>query len=241
MKDYEHYLPKYYKISRDIIAQIQRGDLLPGMRILSENEIIAKYKVSNTTARKTLQEIENTGWAIRVKGKGTYVQTKNIERSVTRILGFTKNMIEAGYTPSTRLLDLKVVKDEYSDVINGRRYTMRGPLFMIKRLRFADHIPMMLEVRYISSSFCTGIDKKDLEQPLYDIYENDYSIRLTEVNQMIRTIIIDDKETEKHFEIESPTPAFLVNGVTFCGKELILEMERSIYRGDKYSFSVRAT
>ena len=37
-----------------------------------------------------------------------------------------------------------------------------------------------------------------------------------------------------------PIPAFRVEGVTFCGKEMILEMEDSIYRGDKYRFSVCA-
>lgn len=36
-------------------------------------------------------------------------------------------------------------------------------------------------------------------------------------------------------------PAFRVEGVTFCGKEMILKMEDSIYRGDKYRFSIRAT
>jgi DNA-binding GntR family transcriptional regulator len=31
-----------------------------------------------------------------------------------------------------------------------------------------------------------------------------------------------------------------VEGITFCEKELIFEAEESIYRGDKYKFSVRA-
>jgi hypothetical protein len=35
-------------------------------------------------------------------------------------------------------------------------------------------------------------------------------------------------------------PGFLVDGATFCGNEIILEMEKAIYRGDKYSFGVRA-
>ena len=95
------HIPKYYKISQEIISRIQGGELLPGMKVPSENQIINRYSVSNTTARKILQEIEMAGWAIKIKGKGTYVRTKNVERTVTRILGFTKNMIEAGYTPTT--------------------------------------------------------------------------------------------------------------------------------------------
>lgn len=234
-------IPKYYKISQDIIVRIKSGVLRPGMKIPSENEIIRDFNVSNTTARKILQEIVNAGWAYRVKGKGTFVRTRDVERSVTRILGFSRNMIEAGFSPSTRLLESFVVNKDYSDTINGRIYKMNAPLLKIRRLRYADDIPMMLETRYISMALCEGIDKKDLSQPLYDIYEQNYNIKMTEVQQMIRTILISDAITEELFGITQPTPAFLVKGVTFCGSELILEMEKSIYRGDKYSFSVRAT
>ena len=234
-------VPKYYSISREIINRIKSGELRPGMKIPSENEIIRDCHVSNTTARKTLQEIVSAGWAYRVKGKGTFVRTRNIERSATRILGFSKNMIEAGYKPSTRLLESTIVKQGYADTINGRKYTMPGPVLKIRRLRYADDTPMMLEVRYINLALCPGIMEKDLSLPLYDIFEQDYDIKMKEVNQMIRTIIISDMVTDELFDIHEPTPAFLVNGVTFSGKEIILEMERSIYRGDKYSFSVRAT
>jgi GntR family transcriptional regulator len=46
--------------------------------------------------------------------------------------------------------------------------------------------------------------------------------------------------TEKSFDTNGPIPAFRVEGVTFRGKEVILEMEDSTYRGEKYLVSVRA-
>jgi GntR family transcriptional regulator len=232
-------LPLYYKISREIIARIQRGELLPGMQLPSENEIIRDFQVSNTTARKILNEIEGLGWAIKIKGKGTFVQTNQIERSATRILGFNRNMIEAGYVPSTKLLSTSVLKEGYSAAIGGRRYSMTGPVFKIHRLRFANDIPMMLEVRYISVQFCPGIEKQSFEGSLYDIYEKVYGITLTEVIQDLSAIDMDEI-VRGFFDIQKPIPAFLIDGVTFCGKEMILEMEKSIYRGDKYRFVVRA-
>ena len=102
-------LPKYYTISQQIIGEIKAGRLLPGMRVPSENQIRAEFGVSNTTARRILQEVESTGWAVRIKGSGTFVRTTNVERSVTRILGFTRNMIEAGCTPTTKVLDAKTL------------------------------------------------------------------------------------------------------------------------------------
>jgi GntR family transcriptional regulator len=235
------HIPKYYRISQEIISTIQSGVLKPGMKIPSENEIINNYKVSNTTARKILQEIELAGWATKVKGKGTVVRTQNVERTVTRILGFTKNMVEAGYTPRTRLLSTKVIRKGYSTIINKRRYSLAGPVFMIHRLRYADDIPMMLERRFISLTMCPDIDKMKFEGSLYQIYEQAYGVNMTEVYQELSTVLIEDARIKKLFELTRPIPAFRVDGVTFCGREMILEMEESVYRGDKYKFSVRAT
>jgi GntR family transcriptional regulator len=83
-------LPKYFQISQDIISRIRSGQLIPGMQIPSENEIIQHYQVSNTTARRSLHEIEAAGWGKRIKGKGTFVRDRNVQRSATRILGFTR-------------------------------------------------------------------------------------------------------------------------------------------------------
>lgn len=241
MKLENQHLPLYYQISRRIISRIQKGELLPGMRIPSENEIVKKYNVSNTTARKTLNEIESLGWAVKVKGKGTFVQKNTIERSVTRILSFTKNMLEAGYTPSTKLLNSRIIPEGYSALISGRRYNLKGPVFKIHRLRFANDIPMMIEVRYISMQLCPGIEKLSFEGSLYDnIYKSVYNLNLTEVIQDLGAIMMDTGIRE-FFDIKESIPAFLIEGVTFCGKEMILEMEKSIYRADKYRFTVRAT
>jgi GntR family transcriptional regulator len=232
-------VPKYYRISRQIIDMICSGRLKPGMRIPSENEIMREYKVSNTTARRSLQEIEAAGWGMRIKGKGTFVRERNVQRSASRILGFTRNMLEAGYNPSTKVLDSRKIAEGYSGTINGRRYVMQGPVYKIHRLRFADDIPMMIEVRYISMKFCPGIEKQDFTRSLYEIYEKHYNLQLIEIQQVLSTVTVD-AGTQGFFNVREPIPSFRVEGVTFCGKEMILEMEDSIYRGDKYRFTVCA-
>ena len=232
---------KYVKISREIITRIQSGELKPGMRVPSENEIMQQYKVSSTTARKALNELEQAGYASKIKGKGTFVLVRNVGRTVTKILGFSSNMRQSGRKPSTKVLGLKLIKSGYSATINGRWYSINGPVMRIRRLRFADDIPMMLEERYISLKFCPNIDEKELEGSLYDIYEDIYGLQLTEINQMLSATVITDKKIQGLFESNIEMPALFVNGVTFCAKETILEMEESIYRGDEYRFSVKAT
>jgi GntR family transcriptional regulator len=98
---------------------------------------------------------------------------------------------------------------------------------------------MMLEVRYISMEFCPDVEKQNFMDSLYDIYQEHYGLSLVEVQQTLSTVMIDTS-TQRFFDVREPIPAFRVEGVTFCGKEMILEMEDSIYRGDKYRFSVSA-
>jgi GntR family transcriptional regulator len=231
--------PKYFQISREIISMIQRGDLRPGSPVPSENEIIERHKVSNTTARKALHELEKEGWVMRVKGRGTFVRDRTVVRAINRIFGFTKNMIEAGRKPMTRLIGFHLRNEDHSQTINGRAFTLKAPYCEIERIRYADNIPMMAEVRCISLHFCPDIHRRNLEQSLYRVFEKDYGIHLTEINQMVSAVLLDGEEL-KHFNLEKPVPAFRVEGVSFCGKDLIIEMEDSIYRGDMYRFAAKA-
>lgn len=240
MADPKQSIPKYYQIAQGIIRVIHKGDLLPGDKIPSENDIMNKYAVSNTTARKTLQEIERGGWVTRIKGKGTYVNRNKVERAANKILSFTKNMLQMGRKPSTRVLDTRVLQKDYSATINGRRYKMQKPVCKIHRLRFADDVPMMLETRYVSLAFCPGIDKVNLEGSLYKIYEKQYNLQLKEIDQMLSVVMLAPG-LQGFFDLKAPAPAFRVEGVTFCGKEMILEMEDSLYRADRYSFGIKAT
>lgn len=231
--------PKYFQIAREIIAQIQSGRLWSGSPVPSENEIIAKHRVSNTTARKALHELEKEGWVTRVKGKGTFVRDFTVLRTINRIFGFTKNMVEAGRKPTTRLIGFHLRDEDRTQTINGRSFTLKAPICEIERIRYADGIPMMKETRYISLGLCPDIQRKNLEQSLYEVFEREYGIHLTEINQMVSAVLLE-KEQLKHFNLEQPVPAFRVEGASFCGKNLIIEMEDSVYRGDMYRFAAKA-
>jgi GntR family transcriptional regulator len=235
----KHSPPKYFQISREIIALIQMGKLSAGSPVPSENEIIEKFLVSNTTARKALHELEKEGWVTRVKGKGTFVKDQTVVRAINRIFGFTKNMVEAGRKPATKLIGFRLHTSDHTQTVNGRKFILKGPYCEIERIRFADGLPLMKEKRYISLGLCPDIQRKNLEQSLYSIFAKDYGIHLTEIIQMVSAVLLDCEQL-KPFNLEKPVPAFRVEGVSFCSKDLIIEMEDSIYRGDMYRFAAKA-
>jgi GntR family transcriptional regulator len=242
-------LPKYLLISQQIITSIKNGDLVPGMQIPSENDIRRRFGVSNTTARKVLHEIELRGLATRVKGRGTFVRNMTTDHSVERALGsinmtrsgFDENMLREGFVPSIRVLEKAVLQNGFFVNIAGHEYRIKGPVFKLHRLRIADNLVMKDEIRYVSMSICKKVDKTKIEDyaSLFEMYEKKYHLQITKVRQNLTTRIMSETETS-HFELDEPVSVFELNGATFCAKDMIVEIETSIYRGDKYRFSVES-
>jgi GntR family transcriptional regulator len=232
-------MAKYRQITQEIISRIETGLLLPGMRVPSENEIREAYAVSNTTARKALQDLEVLGYAERQKGRGTFVRERTLPRAANKILSFTANMRQAGRVPSTRVLYTGLVETGYTVRLMGETVELPGPAYKIHRLRFADDTPVLLEVRYISRDLCPDIDKKNLESSLYDVYSDDYDLILSRVDQSLEAIMIGESAVQ-FFGVPAETPGFLVEGATYAAPGRLLELEHSIYRGDTYKFFVSA-
>ena len=238
--------PKYLEICQDIIDGIEKGSLLPGDNIPSENELIKKYKISNTTARKSLQELELKGWATRIKGKGTFVLNRTEDKHITRVLGsfdaikesFTNNLIKEGFTPRNIILEKIVLENGISSEINNRHLIIDGPVLKIHRLRYGDNVLLKDETKYISMAICPKINILDLDQPLIGIYQRNYNLHLDSVQRSLSNMIMAPSDKNNYFGNEIPIAVFVLDGAIFCENGKIVEIENSYYRGDKYRFTI---
>jgi GntR family transcriptional regulator len=238
--------PKYIEISKEIIAKIESGELHPGDRIPSENDIIGTYGVSNTTARKSLLNIENLGWARRIKGKGTFVLNRSKEMHLTRILGsfhairesFNENLIKEGFAPKNIILEKTILENGISAGVNGKTYRIEGAILKLHRLRYANDILMKDETRFISMDLCRDIHLIDMEKAFLQIYEDEYHLNIAEIQRTLNTSIFFPNEAHNYFRADVPLPVFVFNGVKICDNHDVVEIEHSYYRGDKYSFSI---
>ena len=239
-------IPKYIAISREIIQKIETGEYQPGDQIPSENDLIKTFAISNTTARKSLLEVELRGWASRIKGKGTFVLNRTEDKHLTRALGsfnamkesFTDNLVREGFTPKNMILEKTVLENGISSHINNRHYIIEGPVLKIHRLRYGDDLLLKEETKYISMSICPKINRLDLDQPLISIYEEKYHLSLENVERTLGNAIIHPGEVNTYFENETPLAVFILDGAIFCRHGKIVEIEKSLYRGDKYKFSI---
>jgi len=241
-------MPKYLAISKEIIEKIKSGDLQPGDRVPSENDLIKMYSVSNTTARKSLLEVEMNGWANRIKGKGTFVLNRSDDRHLTRVLGsffamresFTENLIREGFTPKNIILEKTVLAGGFFSNINNHHFIIDDKVLKIHRLRYADDILLKDETRYISLALCPKVIMHDLEEPRLKLYEEYYHLQLEKAERTIGTSIIQPKAPGNYFENDIPLALFTLDGAIVCSDGKVIEIEKSYYRGDRYKFSVTA-
>ena len=75
--------PLYQQIKSLILRSLQSGEWRPGEAIPSEIELAARFKVSQGTVRKAVDELAAENLLMRRQGKGTFVATQ--DRKSTRL------------------------------------------------------------------------------------------------------------------------------------------------------------
>src|SRR5512132_1469077 len=67
--------PLYQQIKGLILQSLQAGEWKPGEAIPSEMELAARFRVSQGTVRKAIDELAAENLVVRRQGKGTFVST----------------------------------------------------------------------------------------------------------------------------------------------------------------------
>jgi len=232
----DNYKPKYLQLVDIIRGDILSGRLKEGDKLLSENEMKQKYDVSSTTVRKCIDILKNDGLIARYQGVGTFVKAKHVERSLKKVLSFTKNMEQVGLDPTTDVLEKKVIGG-FGKYLEKLGLEEGASILRLKRLRYGSGIPMMLETRYINLRHCPNITNQDLSGSLYQIYEEGYGITLSGAKQHLRIVFLTEEEAGL-LHCGKSNPAYLVTGVTYSDSMVPMEYEESLYRGDEYEFFI---
>lgn len=240
--------PKFIFISEAIIRRIKDGDLVPGDKVPSENELIKTFKVSNTTARKSLLNLETLGWVRRIKGKGTFVLNRTGDHKIARTLGsiestrkgFNESLSQEGFEPKNIVIEKTILQEGISTMIQHKQLTLEGPVLKIHILRYADDEILKDETRYISLTKCPRIERISPEISFFKTYEQTYNLKIKNIEQTLKTTIFDTNTPNNYFENDQPIPIFILDGAVIADDSNTIEIEHSFYRGDKYQFGIIA-
>jgi GntR family transcriptional regulator len=80
-------IPLYGKVEEVLGSEIGRGDLKPGDRLPSEDELLARFGVSRITVRRAIQNLIRRGMLEIRRALGTFVLVPKVSQELTKLTG----------------------------------------------------------------------------------------------------------------------------------------------------------
>ncbi|MFD2444355.1 GntR family transcriptional regulator [Bacillus sp. CGMCC 1.16607] len=236
MIEKDNRLPLYYQLMDTILEKIENGELAENDQLPSEREFCEVYKVSRTTVRQTMQELEKEGYIYKIHGKGTFVSPKVYNQSLVNFYSFTEEMKKAGKNPSTKVLSFYKIECD-SRIAKAMNLTLEDEVYKITRLRLADQDPMLLETSYVPVKRFENLSAEKLElTPMYEIFRSDYQVIITSALESFKAVSAR-KDEANILTIEQGSPCLMLERTTFEQSDII-EYTVSIARGDKFTYTV---
>jgi len=234
-------IPIYHQLYRILREKIKNGTFNIGEYLPPENTLAKSYHVSRLTVRQALAELVEEGLIKKRRGKGTLVvQPKNVE-NLTELRGFTDDARMLGYTPSSVVLENKLV-DVPAIAMKRLNLQVGSKVVLLKRLRLLNETPYAIEWAYLNPALDTrilSILEMDMSKSsLYDFFRNTLGIKMKYADETLE-VARANKENSHLLKINIDECVVLRRRFTYTQEEKCIEYVQSIYRGDKYKFNIR--
>lgn len=221
--------PLYRQIKALITHSLDQGEWKPGELIPSENELAARYKVSQGTVRKAIDELAAGNLLLRRQGKGTFVATHTEARAQFRFLRLVPDEGEQTY-PESRILKCRRARAP-AEIARQLELKAGEPVITVRRLLAFAGKPCVLDELWLPGGLFKGLSAERLtasSAPLYSMFESEFGIRMVRADEKIRAVAADADAAEI-FGIPRGQPLLLVDRLTFTYGERPVEVRRGLY------------
>lgn len=200
-----------------------------------------RFGVSRMTIRSAVDELVRLGLVARVQGKGTYVLAPQpVAVRLDGLQRFLQEWHEPHLHTEARILAFRTVAAPTT--ISRQLQIAAGTVVLhVRRLREADDGPVVLDDRYVAGWCMNGITRVEAaKQSLFLSIEEHCAIRTEAVEQTV-TAAAASKTEAKLLGLDPGSPVLerrvlfttADHQPTLCG--------RSVYRGDRVQFQLRAS
>jgi GntR family transcriptional regulator len=225
--------PLYQQIKGLILRSLQAGEWKAGDMIPSELELAARFKVSQGTVRKAIDELATDNLLVRRQGKGTFVATHAEQNTQYRFLRLLpdNDSLETQGPAERRIVECRRLRAP-ADVARllGLR-TGDGVLQVRRVLAFAGR-PAILEDIWLPGTTFKGLTLETLAEdrgPMYALFESRFGVRMVRAVEKLKAVSADS-ETAALLDIESGQPVLSVERLSFTYNDVPMELRRGLYR-----------
>lgn len=233
--DKDSLIPIYYQLEEIFIKKIESEELIPHQPLPSERLICEKYDISRTTVRQAFQDLENSGYIYKIRGKGTFVADRIIEFNISKFYSFSEEMKKIGKKPSSKILNFeKIIPDP--KISRKLQIKSSDYVFVLKRIRYADGEAISIEQSYIPYFRYKDLDLYDLsKQSLYSFLIENFNSVFLHATEKFRAVATNEEESNL-LNYPIGAPSILIERVVIESSSIIYS--KAISRGDKFSYSI---
>ena len=221
--------PLYQQIKSLITHSLQSGEWKPGELMPSEVELAARFKVSQGTVRKAIDELAAENLVVRRQGKGTFVATHHEERAHFRFLKLMPD--EGAPRPhENRYLEVRRIRAP-AEVARLLELKSGDAVVYIRRVMSFDGVPIILEELWLPGQLFKGLTAERLVEykgPMYGLFESEFGTRMIRATEKIRAVAADATAAQ-YLGVAEGTPLLCADRVSFTYGDRPVELRRGLY------------
>ena len=233
--------PLYQQIKALIIQSLQSGEWKPGELIPSEMELAARFKVSQGTVRKAIDELSAENLVVRRQGKGTFVATHHEARAQFRFLRLKPNVGVQQY-PNSKFIEVKRMRAP-GDVAKLLEIKAGDSVVHVRRVQSFDGVPTILEDLWLPGAIFKGLTADLLNAykgPMYALFETEFGTHMIHASEQLRAVSADESVAEL-LSIPVGAPLLNVERVSFTYGEKPVEVRRGLYLTQNHHYQNELT
>ena len=247
------FAPLYRQIRELLLRGLQSGEWKPGEPIPSETELAARYRVSQGTVRKAIDELAAANLVVRRQGRGTFVASHREVRTQFRFLRLRPDEIEEGAAAqsaagapgesgpgmvmTSRVLECRRLRAP-SEVARSLSLRAGEAVVLIRRLLEADGNPTVLDEIWLPGSRFRGLSAERLDAwhgPLYLMFETEFGVRMIRAVERLKAVAAD-RAHARTLQVSEGAPLLLVERVSHTYGDQPVELRRGYCVTDRHHY-----
>ena len=221
--------PLYRQIKALMTRELQAGAWKPGEAIPSELELAARFKVSQGTVRKAIDELATENLLVRRQGRGTFVATHAEQTTQFRFLRLAPDDDAAGGTVR-RFIDCKRLRAP-ADVARALGLRSGDAAIEIRRVLSMKGAPVVFDAIWLPAVLFKGLTGERLsayQGPMYGLFEADFGVRMIRAEEKIKAVAADAEAVEV-LGVAPGAPLLSVERLSYTYGDKAVELRRGLY------------
>jgi len=222
--------PLYRQIKALMTRSLQRGEWRPGELIPSEMDLAARFKVSQGTVRKAVDELAAENLLVRRQGKGTFVATHAEEKVQFRFLRLTPDRAGDDERMTRRFIDCERQRPK-PELAKALRLRANDAVIRVRRVLSFRNMPVVLDDIWLPAAMFKGLTAETLAAyrgPMYGLFETEFGVRMIRAEEKIRAVAADAPSAAL-LALAAGAPLLSVERLSMTYGDVPVEWRRGLY------------